>query len=48
MIFVSDCLYKSICCGYSLELPQQVETIQVSTHNICFYREVDSNAWAVT
>ena len=26
-IFVSDCLYKSICCGYSFEMPRLVETI---------------------
>ena len=47
-IIVSDCLYKSICCGYSFELPRQVEAIQMSTHNICFYKEVDTNTWAVT
>ena len=22
------------------------ETIQVSIHNICFYKEVDTNTWA--
>ena len=32
-------LYKSICYGYSFELPQQVEAIQMSTHNICFYKD---------
>ena len=32
-------LYKNICCGYSFELPQQVEAIQMSTHNICFYKK---------
>ena len=41
VIFFSDFLYKSICCGYSFELPQLVEAIQMSTHNICFYKEVD-------
>ena len=34
-ILFSDSLYKSICCGYSFELPQQVEAIQTSTNNIC-------------
>ena len=38
MLF-SDFLYKSICCGYSFE----VEAIQMSTHNICFYKEVDKS-----
>ena len=42
-IFVSDCLYK--CCGYSFELPGLVPS---TTHNICFYKEVDTNTWAVT
>ena len=37
----SDCLYKTICCGYSFELHQQVDAIQMSTHNICLYKEVD-------
>ena len=44
-IFVSDCLYKSKCCGYSFELPQLVEAIQMSTHNICFYKKVDTNTY---
>ena len=43
--FFSDFLYKSICCGYSFELHQQVmfevDTIQMGTHNICLYKEVD-------
>ena len=34
VFFLSDCLYKSICCGYPFELPQQVEAIQMSNHNI--------------
>ena len=43
-------LYKSIYCKYPFELPRQVyksilwvlivEAIQMSTHNICFYKEV--------
>ena len=47
-IFVSDCLYKNICCGYSFELPQLVMAIQMSTKNICFYKKVDTNTLAVT
>ena len=39
-IFFSDFLYKSICCGYSFELHQQ-DAIQMVTHNICLYKEVD-------
>ena len=34
-------LYKSICCGYSFELHRQVDAIQMGTHNICIYKEVD-------
>ena len=30
-----------LCCGYSLELHQQVHAIQMDTHNICLYKEVD-------
>ena len=37
----SDFLYKCICCGYSFELHQQVDAIQMGTHNICLYNEVD-------
>ena len=32
-------LYKNICWGYSFELPRQVEAIQMSTYNICFYKK---------
>ena len=46
-ILFSDFLYKSICCGYSFELPQPVEAIQTSTHNKCFYKEVDKSTLAV-
>ena len=31
MRFFSDFLYKGICCGYSFELHQQVDAIQMST-----------------
>ena len=37
----SDFLYKGICCGYSFELHRQVDAIQMSSHNICLYEEVD-------
>ena len=42
MIF-SNFLYKGISCGYSFELHQQVDAIQMSTHNICLYKEVKKN-----
>ena len=29
-----------LCCGYSFELHRQVDAIQMSTHNICLYKEV--------
>ena len=32
--------YEGICCVYSFELHQQVDAIQMSTHNICLYKEV--------
>ena len=35
------CLYKSICYGYQFELHWQVNAIQMGTHNICLYKEVD-------
>ena len=37
----SDFLYKGIYCGYSFELHRQVDAIQMSTHKICLYKEVD-------
>ena len=46
-ILFSDFLYKNICCGYSFELPQLVEAIQMSTHNICFYKEADKSTLVV-
>ena len=43
ILFSSDFLYKSICCGYSFELHRQVDAIQMGTHNICLYnRQVDA------
>ena len=41
VIIFSDFLYKSICYGNS------VEAIQMSSHNICFYKEVDKSTLAV-
>ena len=32
---------KAYVEGYSFELHQQVDEIQMSTHNICLYKEVD-------
>ena len=40
MFSFSDFFYKGICCGYSFELHQQVDAIQMSTHNICLCKEV--------
>ena len=36
-----DCLYKNICCGFPFELLRQVDAIQIGTHNISLYKEVD-------
>ena len=36
-------LYKGICCGYSFELHRLVDAIQMSTHNICLYKENQKN-----
>ena len=30
-----------MCCEYAFELHRQVNAIQMSTNNICFYKEVD-------
>ena len=39
--FFCPFLCKSICCGYPFELHRQVDSIQMGTHNICLYTEVD-------
>ena len=39
----SDFLYKGKCYGYSFELHRQVDAIQMSTYNICLYKDVDKN-----
>ena len=41
MQFFSVFLYKNIYYGYSFELHRQVDAIQMCTHNICLYTEVD-------
>ena len=38
--YFCDLFYKSMCCWYSFELSRQVEAIQMSTYNICFYEEM--------
>ena len=43
-----DFLYKSICCGYSFKLHCQVDAIQMGTHNICLYKEVEKVVVVVT
>ena len=45
--FFPDFLFKSICCGYSFELLQQSNAIQMGTHNICLYKEVDKRTLAL-
>ena len=41
--FFPNFLYKSICCWYSFELHRQVDAIQMGTHNIRLYKEVNKN-----
>ena len=41
MQFFSAFLLKTVCCGYLFELHQQADAIQMGTHNICLYEEVD-------
>ena len=45
-IFFLIFFLKGICCGYSFELHQQVNAIQMGTHNICLYK-VDKKYTAV-
>ena len=40
-IFFPDFLHEGIYCGYSFELHRLVDAIQMSTHKICLYKEVD-------
>ena len=40
-VFFSEFLYKSIYCGYSFELHQQVDAIQMGTHNRFLFKEVE-------
>ena len=37
----SDLLYKRMCCGYSFGVHRQIDAIQLGTHKICFYKEID-------
>ena len=46
-VLFSDFLYKNICCGCLFELPQLVEAIQRSIHNIFFYKSVDKSTLVV-
>ena len=41
MRFFSGFLYKSIFYRYTYELHRQVDAIQMGSHNICIYEEVD-------
>ena len=41
LFFFSGFLYKSIIYGYPYELYRQVDAIQMGSHNICLYEEVD-------
>ena len=41
LLFFSDFHHKSICCGYSFESHQEVDVIQMGTHNISLYKEVN-------
>ena len=43
MILFFDFLYKSIFCGHSFELPRLVIAIQMSSHNIYFYKKVNES-----
>ena len=43
--FSPDFRYKSICCGYTFELHWPVDAIQMDTHNICLYKEVDKKKY---
>ena len=47
VILFSGFLYKSVCCGYSFELPRLVEAIQTSTDNIYFYKDFFIKAFVV-
>ena len=38
-------LYNSIWTGYSSEMPRHVEAIQMTTHNVCFYKLVEEFKW---
>ena len=49
MYFFYLLIYKCICCMYSFELSQPIEAIQMSTNNICLYKEnQEKKIWALT
>ena len=41
VVLSSDFLYKSIIYGYSFKLHWQVDAVQMSTHKIRLYKDVD-------
>ena len=42
-----DFPHKSIFCGYSFELHRQVDAIQIGTHRICLYKEIDKKVYCM-
>ena len=36
--FFPDFVSQSICCGYSFELHQKVNAVQMGTHSICLLK----------
>ena len=45
--FFPDFLHKSLCCGYPFELHRQVDALQMGTHSIYLYREVEKSTLGV-
>ena len=43
----SDFLNEGTCCWYLFELHRDVHAIQMGTHNICLYKEVDKKCLTV-
>ena len=41
IFFLIFFFHKGLYCRYSFKLHPQVDAIQMSTHNICLYKEVD-------
>ena len=40
-VFFFLIFFIKACYGYSFELHRQVNAIQMGTHNICLYKEID-------